>query len=187
MRAVHVGIADHFGWAVAVTADDDHHVVDRRRIALVEDGVCEAPIHYEGARLGVEGAAALVAQVRASAQRACAAALDELARDLPAPVATFSLRVWPDDFPQDLEVQLRVPWEARADAVMYRQVLAEAAHERGWALHTYLAKDVEARAAAVLGPSARAVLHGPKARLGPPWAKDHRSALAAAVLAAQGG
>ncbi len=37
-----VGIADHFSWAVAVTASTDHEVVDRRRIELVEPGVCEA-------------------------------------------------------------------------------------------------------------------------------------------------
>lgn len=38
-----LGIADHFGWAVAVTASADHEVVDRRRIELVEPGVTEAP------------------------------------------------------------------------------------------------------------------------------------------------
>jgi hypothetical protein len=29
------------------------------------------------------------------------------------------------------------------------------------------------------------VLHGPRARLGAPWSKDHRMALAATVLAAR--
>ena len=42
-----VGIADHLGWAVAVTASADHEVVDRRRIELVEPGLPAAPIHYE--------------------------------------------------------------------------------------------------------------------------------------------
>ena len=31
-----LGIAHHFGWAVAVTASADHHVVDRRRIERSE-------------------------------------------------------------------------------------------------------------------------------------------------------
>ena len=35
--SLHVGIYDHVGWAVAVTAWGDHNVVDRRRIALVAD------------------------------------------------------------------------------------------------------------------------------------------------------
>lgn len=48
-----VGIADHLGWAVAVTASEDHEVLDRRRIELVEPGLTAAPIHYESARLDV--------------------------------------------------------------------------------------------------------------------------------------
>jgi hypothetical protein len=59
-----LGIADHFGWAVAVTASADHAVVDRRWIELIEPGVCAAPIHYESRRLDVAATAALVASVR---------------------------------------------------------------------------------------------------------------------------
>ena len=178
-----VGIADHFGWAVAVTASADHEVVDRRRIELVEPGLSAAPIHYESHRLDVAATAALVAEVRASAVRAIAAALDELTAALPAPVMTISLRTWPPDFPDDIAVQRRAPYEARADAVMYRQVLAEVAHARGWVVHHYVAKHVEAQAAAILAERAEEVLHGPRTRLGPPWAKDHRVALAATVMA----
>jgi hypothetical protein len=42
-----LGIAHHFGWAVAVTASADRRVVDRRRIELIEPGVPTAPIHHE--------------------------------------------------------------------------------------------------------------------------------------------
>ena len=59
-----VGIADHFGWAIAVTASADYAVVDRRRIELIEPGVSEAPIHYESRRLDIAATAALVAEVR---------------------------------------------------------------------------------------------------------------------------
>jgi hypothetical protein len=179
-----VGLADHLGWAIAVTAGPDHAVVDRRRIELVEPGVSQAPIHYESGRLDVAGTAALVDEVRASAARASAAALDELARALTAPVVSLSLRFWPPDFPDDVAVQRRVPYEARADAIMYRHLLAELAHERGWEVHCYDAKHVEGQAADLLGERAGEVLHGPRAILGPPWAKDHRAALAATVVAA---
>ena len=127
-----VGIADHLGWAVAVTASADHEVVDRRRIELVEPGLPAAPIHYEGWRLDVAATVALVAKVRASVVRATSAALDELANALPAPVESISLRAWPLDFPDDIVVQRRAPYEARVDAIMYRQVLSELAHARGW-------------------------------------------------------
>ncbi|MDA0185271.1 hypothetical protein OJ997_33510 [Solirubrobacter phytolaccae] len=170
-----LGIADHLGWAVAVVADDEHEVVDRRRIELVEPGVTPAPIHYAGPK-----SEEVVAHVRASVARATTQAFDAL----PGPITSISLRLWPLDFPEDLETQLRAPYEARADAVMYRQILADLAHARDWALHCYDAKSVEAQATALLGDAAHDVLHGPRRTLGPPWAKDHRTALAATVLAA---
>ena len=178
-----VGIAHHFGWAVAVTASPDHTVVDRRRIELVEPGMATAPIHHEGKALDDAGAGALVAGVRASAVRATSASLDELAAAVPGPVLSLSLRAWPVDFPVDIAVQRRPPYEARADSIMYREVLAEQADTRGWAVHLYNADDVEGQAVVVLGDRAGEVLHGPRAALGPPWTKDHRMALAATVVA----
>jgi hypothetical protein len=177
-----LGIAHHLGWAVAVTSSSDDKVVDRRRIDLIEPGVAAAPIHHEGKPLDDAAAAVLVAQVRASALRATAAALDELSATLPEPIATMSLRAWPRDFPADIPTQRRVPYEARADSVMYRQVLAELARARGWGVHFYDAKTVEALAVSRLAERAHEVLLGPRERLGPPWAKDHRMALAATIV-----
>jgi hypothetical protein len=180
---VRLGIAHHLGWAVAVTAAADHRVVDRRRIELIEPGMASAPIHHEGKPLDDDALAALVVRVRASVVRATSASLDELATALPEPIVSMSLRAWPSDFPDDIGVQRRVPYEARADSVMYRQVLAELARARGWQVHLYDAKDVEGRAVSTLGERADEVLFGPRATLGSPWAKDHRMALAATVLA----
>jgi hypothetical protein len=185
IRGMRVGIADHLGWAVAVTASADHEVVDRRKIALVEPGVTDAPIHYESARLDVAATEALVALVRASVARAAAVALDEIAAALPEPIVSISLRRWPPDFPEDIAVQRRVPYEARADAVMYRQIVAELADARGWEVHLYDAKAVEDQAARLLGGRTDEVLHGPRSTLGPPWAKDHRTALAAAIVSGE--
>jgi len=181
---MHVGIADHLGWAVAVTASAEHDVVDRRRLELVEPGLTAAPIHYESRRLDVAATAALVEKVRMSVVRATTQALDELAAAVPAPIASISLRTWPPDFPDDIAVQRRAPYEARADAIMYRQVLAEVAQTRGWEVRLYDAKRVIGQAADVLGGQADQILQSPRATLGPPWTKDHRTALAAAIVAA---
>jgi hypothetical protein len=178
-----LGIAHHFGWAVAVTASADHEVVDRRRIELIEPGMPSAPIHHEGKPLDDAATVALVAKVRASAARATTAALDELAAAVREPIVSMSLRAWPLDFPDDIAVQRRPPYESRADSIMYRQVLAELAEARGWAIHLYNAKDVEDEAASVLAGRAAEVLDGPRASLGPPWTKDHRMALAATIVA----
>src|SRR4029079_1392889 len=115
--------------------------------------------------------------------RACSAALDDLAGTLPAPVISISLRLWPPDFPGDIAVQRRAPYEARADAIVYRHLLAELPHDGGGEVRCYDAKHVEAQAAARLGERADVVLRGPRATLGPPWTKDHRVALAAIVMA----
>ncbi len=178
-----VAIADHLGWAIAVTASEDHRVVDRRRIELIEPGVSAAPIHYESRRLDVAATAALVARARASVARATSAALDELATALPAPLHSISLRAWPLDFPDDIAVQRRAPYEARADGVMYRQELSELEHARGWEVCLYHAKAVVDQAVSLLAERADEVLHGPRATIGPPWTKDHRIALAATIVA----
>ena len=180
---VRLGIADHLGWAVAVAATDDHAVVDRRKLELIEPGLSAAPIHYESSRLSVPATAALVAKVRASVVRASSAALDELASALPAPVRSISLRAWPLDFPDDIAVQRRAPYEARADAIMYRQELSELAQARDWEVHLYDAKAVVGQAVSMLAERADDVLHGPRATLGPPWTNDHRVALAATIVA----
>lgn len=142
-------------------------------------------MHRRGPDLDDEALAALVADVRAAVVRATADALDGLAADVPGPIAVMCLRAWPPDFPADIATQRRVPYEAEADSVMYRQVLADAAGRRGWAVSLFDARHAESQAAAVLGARAEEVLYGPRARLGAPWAKDHRVALAATVLAAE--
>jgi len=177
-----LGIADHFGWAVAVTASAEYEVVDRRRLELIEPGITAAPVHYDSARLDVAGTAALVEVVRASVARAASTAFDELQAALPSPIVSISLRTWPPDFPTEIAVLRRPPYESRADAVMYRQVLAQLAQDRVWDVHRYDAKVVLGQAAVLLGDRADDVLHGPRARLGPPWTKDHRVALAATIV-----
>lgn len=192
MARVRVGISHHLGWAVAVTASGDHEVVDRRRIELVDPDLPAAPVHHHGGAHALHGPdeplddaalAALVAEVRASAVAAAAGALDELGAAAGAPLRSLSLVAWPDDFPTDITVVRRVPYESRVDSVMYRQVLAEAAADRGVEVLQYDASTVEGEAERRLGDRAHDVLHGPRSRLGPPWSKDHRRALAATIVA----
>jgi hypothetical protein len=192
MARLRVGVADHLGWAVLVTADADHRVVDRRRVELVGPGLPPAPIHHEGGAnemhrhgppLDDDALAALVASVRASAAGATRRALEGLAGALPDRVGSLSLRRWPVDVPDDIATLRRPPHESRADPVMYRTILAGAAADLGWTVLTYDGRRVEADARALLGDRAGPVLDGPRSVLGPPWSKDHRTALAATVVA----
>lgn len=187
-----LGLAHHFGWAIAVTADDDHAVIDRRRIELIEPGLPAAPIHHlggphemhlDGPPIDDDALADLVARVRASVVRTASASLDALGADLPSPITSMSLRASPRGLPSDIAALRRPPHESRADGAMYLDVLAAIAHERGWEVHRFDARRVEREAAARLGVRTDDVLHGPRLRLGPPWTKDHRMALAATVVA----
>ncbi|MEZ5229379.1 MAG: hypothetical protein R2710_22785 [Acidimicrobiales bacterium] len=187
-----VGVAHHLGWAVLVTATDDHVVIDRRRVDLVADDLPVAPIHHRGGAhamhadgppLDDDELGQLVAIVTASVEACAAAALDSLADSLQAPIRSISLRAWPEGFPTTIAGQRAVPYESQADSVMYRRVLADAAHRRGWSVHQFDGKKVESTARLLLGARADDVLLGPRALLGPPWNADHRMALAATVVA----
>ena len=78
-----------------------------------------APIHHLGGAhvlhrpaepVDDRALAALVAEVRASVARATSAALDDLKTALPERITSMSLRAWPQDFPEDIAVQRRVPY-----------------------------------------------------------------------------
>ncbi len=190
---MHLGIAHHLGWAVAVLATGDHQVVERRRIELLEPGFPSAPVHHAAGPHPKGGPApllddralrALVEQVRASSTRAATASLDALCATVAQPIRTISLRAWPADFPDHIAVLRRAPFESRADSVMYRQVLTELAQERAWVVRHFDATTVETEAVAILGDRTADVLHAARTRLGPPWTKDHRLAFAATILAA---
>jgi hypothetical protein len=188
---IRIGVAHHLGWAVVVTASPDHEVVDRRRVDLIEAGLPPAPVHHEGGPYAMHRSgeplddlslATLVAAVRASALRTTSSVVDDLAGALSRPIISMSIRAWPAGFPSDIATVRRVPYESRADSVMYCQVLAEVARARGWPVHLYDAKTVEDEAARLLGDRADTVLRGPRAELGPPWTRDHRVALAATIV-----
>ncbi|MCB9594924.1 MAG: hypothetical protein H6719_19535 [Sandaracinaceae bacterium] len=181
-----VGVADHNGWAILVTATGDATFVDRRRVELVEEGLPCMPYHHDAQRLPTPDAVALVERVAASAKRCAEARLEELDAGLPGRIAGIALRVCPA-LPPTIEERLADYFaQNNADPVMYRTALAEAAIARGWRVCWYRKATVHADASEALGADLDAVLSQLGASLGPPWQKDHRMAMAAAVLAARG-
>lgn len=180
-----VGVADHGGWAVLVTATATGALVDRRRVELVDEALPKLPHHHEGQRLPLADAVALVGTVRASATRHAGAVLDALARELTDTVASLALRALQ---PLPATVAERITdYRAMcvADWVMYREALAAAATARGWRVHWFDTKTVFDEAARALGlASLDDFFADTKARAGKPWQQDHRLALAAAIAAA---
>jgi hypothetical protein len=179
-----IGVSDHGGWAVLVTVTRDGMLLDRRRVELVDESLPGLPHHHEGQLLPIDAAVALVERVRASAEHHAVLALEAVATAVPR-VRGIALRRCP---PLPATIAERITdYRARnlADWVMYRQALASAADGRSWPVHWYDAKHV-------LGSASRALrvedfdAYFLQARrsVGPPWNKDHKLAMAAAVVAA---
>jgi hypothetical protein len=183
LKAV-IGVADHCGWAVLVTVTAGGKLVDRRRVELVDTGLPKLPHHHECQALPLPEAISLVERVSASVLTCAAAALEYLAATAPATIAGIALRKGPSLPPTVAERITNYQAQCAADGEMYRDALAQAARDRGWRVAWYDPKRVSAEAAKSLGlPSIDELLDETGATLGPPWQKDHRVAMAAAIAA----
>jgi hypothetical protein len=180
------GVWDHWGWAVLVTATADGTLLDRRRVELVDGGLPKFPHHDEAQRLPLAEAVDLIERVRASAGRHAGLALNAVATAVSRRILGVAIRQCPP-LPAGIAERL-TDYRSQnvADSVLYRNALAVAAEARGWAVHWYVAQRVLAEARAAFGGAALDdhLVQAPKS-VGPPWGKDHRLAMAAAIVAAK--
>src|SRR5215472_8086577 len=175
-----IGVSDHGGWAVLVTAARDGTLLDRRRVELVDEGLPKIPHHSEGQGLPVDEAVALVERVRVSAERHAVLAMDAIAMAVPR-ILGVALRNCPQLPPSIAERIKDYRAQNVADWVMYRRALASAAEARGWPVHWYDAKNVvEAAGNRVVNLDTH-FLHV-RTAIGPPWNTHHRLAMAAAIV-----
>jgi hypothetical protein len=178
-----IGISDHGGWAVLVTAARDGTLLDRRRVELVDEGLPKIPHHSEGQGLPLEEAVALVERVRVSAEKHAVLAMDALAKAVPR-ILGVALRNCPQLPPSIAERIKDYRAQNVADWVMYRRALASAAEARGWPVHWYDAKKV-LEAASKRVENLDAHFLEVRRTVGPPWDKDHKLAMAAAIVSFQ--
>ena len=181
-----IGVSDHGGWAVLVTVASDGTLLDRRRVDLVDDDLPKIPHHSEAQRLPIDEAVSLVERVRRSAERHAELGLDAVAAAVPGRVLGVALRQCPT-LPPTIAERITDYWaQNNADWVMYRTALAIAAEARGWRVHWYDAKKVLDEAGEVLRKADMdSYLLELRKSVGPPWGKDHRIAMAAAIVAAR--
>lgn len=167
-----------------MTASGGGTLLDRRQVELVDKSLPKLPHHTEGQRLPLDEAVELVKRVRASAERHAVLALDVVAKAVPR-IVGVALRKCPQLPPTIAERIQDYRAQNVADWVMYRKALAAAAEARGWPVHWYDAKSVldAARQALRLEDLDAHFLQVRKAA-GPPWNKDHKLAMAAAIVAA---
>ncbi|MGA7201262.1 MAG: hypothetical protein WBX26_05485 [Candidatus Cybelea sp.] len=180
-----IGVSDHGGWAVLVTVARDGTLLDRRRVELVDEYLPALPHHHEGQGLPMDEAVALVERVRSSAERHAVLALDAVAMAVPG-ILGVALRNCPQ-LPPTIAERIK-DYRARnvADWVMYRKALATAAATRAWPVHWYDPKKVlDAASHALHVDDFDAHFLHMRRAVGPPWNKDHKLAMAAAIVTAK--
>jgi hypothetical protein len=181
-----IGISDHGGWAVLVTVAGDGTLLDRRRVELVDEDLPKIPHHSEGQALPLHEAVALVERVQVSAERHAKLSLDAVAETFPGRIHGVALRQCPRLPPTIAERIKDYRAQNVADWVMYRRALAAAAEARGWAVHWFDAKKVfEGASEALLIEDLDAHFLQLRKSIGAPWSKDHKLAMAAAIVAAK--
>jgi len=187
-----LGVADHSGWAVCVTVAASRGlpvVVDRRRVALIEPGVPSQPYHHETVGMPLPEAETLVIRVRESVMRTSLARMTALRDELqPCSIVAMTLRNPPLAYVPVTVADAHKSYHVmcRADSVMYHDALCTAARRLGVALKLHDRGEEAVRAADRFGVSLEELEHflqNAGESLGPPWQKEHRLAVAAAMTA----
>ncbi len=179
-----IGVSDHGGWAVFVTVAGDGTLLDRRRVELVGEGLPKIPHHSEGQGLPLDEAVELVERVRVSAEKHAVLALDAVTTAVPRILGVALRKCQP--LPPTIAERIK-DYRAQnvADWVMYRKALASAAEARGWPVHWYDPKSIlETARQALRVEDLDAHFLKVRKTVGPPWNKDHKLAMAAAIVAA---
>jgi len=193
-----LGLKPHSGWAALVAlgaGDDKLHVVDRRRVELVEeaDALWAKQPYHAAEGLIPEEASAVVSRAVEAARRAARREIEAASRDARAAgheVAACAVLVgapMPDwSVAEILAVHFRMH---KAEGVLFQDALARAAEACRLRLVAIPEKLLAEHAEKVLATSA-AVLTKRIAALGKsvgaPWGKDLKDAALAAMIALQG-
>jgi hypothetical protein len=185
------GVDEHRGWAnvLTVAAPSGRPVVlDRRRVELIGKDVPDQPHHHEATGLDLAEATALVERVRDSVASYTHTALGQLRSDLEseAKLVSIALREGP---PRPLPATLAEILASQnaaidADGELYRGALCDAAAALAIDVATYPRKAETELAMLALGAEPDqldALLREIGQDLGPPWRKDHKNAVAAAI------
>jgi hypothetical protein len=192
-QPVVVGVADHGGWAILVSAaavKGEPTVIDRRRVPLIEKGVPSQPYHHDTLSLSDAEGERLLRKVKRSIDACAASAFEHLAADLSPQyrVASITIRQPPlERLPATVgEVHSSYYVQCRADGMLYHSAVCTAARDRDWKVVLHPRGEELTSAADVLETSVQRLqqfMDDLKQTLKSPWTAEHRHAFAAAIVA----
>ena len=191
-----VSVADHTGWAHLVCVAARGHVpavIERRRVALIDEGLPTLPYEHETAAMREDAANALIVRVRRSIAARTSGALQRVVTEL-APaytVVALAIRKPPFDALPATVAAVRTSYRlvCAADGMLYQLAVCRAARQLELAVHMCRRGEEMSRAAQQLGVTPGQIeefVTRAGRPSGPPWTHEHRRAYAAgiAVLAA---
>jgi hypothetical protein len=175
-----VGVADHGGWAILVSAamaEGSPAVIDRRRVPIIDPGVPTQPYHHDTLAMSDAESERLVRTVKKSVAACTAAAFDHLSTDLGLRHRIVAIAIREPPLPHlpatVKEAHASYDVQCRADGMLYHAAICADAERRGW--------DVVRHRRGEEATQAADALRGLKKTLGPPWSAEHRIVFAAAV------
>jgi hypothetical protein len=190
-RPVVVGVTEHSGWAILVSAaavNGAPAVIDRRRVPLIEKGLPNLPYEHDTRALADDEAQQLLDTVKQSIAACAALALERLADDLWPQHRVSAIAIRQPPLPR-LPATAREAHDSyhvlcRADGMLYHDALCKAARQRDWEVVFHRRGEELTQAADALQASRRDVerfITDQKRTLKAPWTTEHRHAFAAAI------
>jgi hypothetical protein len=189
------GLKAHSGWSALVVlgvSDSGYHVIDRRRMELVEEGTAHwaAQPYHAAERSHPDEAQDIVRRGTEAARRvalremkAAVMRLSEIQHEIvacgllvPEPMPDWSTE-------EILPVHFRMH---KAEGVLFPDAIAGAAKASGLSLVTIREKRLWEVAEEAMGTARRALMNRIEALgkvVGPPWGKDQKNAALAAMIA----
>jgi len=187
-----LGAAVKTGWCVLVAVSGDRtdpEVVLRQRVELCPEAL-PAFAYHVAAELPLEKAKPMVEEVHTAAGAAAATGLRATVAELASndrTVAALAVSAGTDDFTDDLAWIVKSHMRLHtAEGELYREALVDAADALAVPVVRFPKGEAVAELARELGRDPAALngsIAGWRKALGPPWAKEHKEAAAAAWLA----
>jgi hypothetical protein len=186
-------VAEHAGWThvvcVAVRGRAPA-VIERRRVALIDQGLPTLPYHHDTTVMEEDEANALIARVRRSIAARTSDALTRIVAELAPAHAVVALAIREPPFP-DLPDTVAAVWndyrlQCAADGMLYQLAICRAARALGLDVQMCRRGEETSRAADQLGVTLREVeefVARTGRPAGPPWTQEHRRAYAAGIAA----